>query len=458
MQRFKVGLEIHGYINVESKTKLFCDCTIESDAAPNTNICPVCTAQPGSKPMAANKEAFDKVVAISEMLSCSTNKRLLFQRKHYDWPDLPSGYQRTISGSYSIPVGVNGSFLNIGIRDVHLEEDPARWDPETGFVDYNRSGFPLVEIVTEPDFESPEQVRDWLKKLMTTLSYIKAIDSNAGIKSDVNVSIAPEFNRVEIKNVNSFRSIVNAIEHEIKRQEKELKEGRKIAQQTRAWNEKAQITSFMRSKEQAMDYMFIPDPDLPVIKVDAEYVKKIASKLPEKPAQKIEKYRKMKIDSVDAEVISSELLLAELFEKVIKEISPVLAARWLRRELLRVLNYSKKELHELEMDEKHMIQLLRLVEAKKITDTTAQKLLENLVEKPFDVEKYVKEHNLLAVSDAGYIEKLCKEAIKENPRVVDDYKSGNEKALHRLMGEIMKKSSGKATPKEVSGILRKLLE
>ncbi len=455
MQKFKVGLEIHGYINVENSTKLFCDCAL-GDAAPNTNICPVCTGQPGSKPMAPNREAFDKVVAISEMLGCSTSSRLLFQRKHYDWPDLPAGYQRTISGSYSSPVGVNGSFLGIGITDVHLEEDPARWDPQTGYVDYNRSGFPLVEIVTEPDFQSLDQVRDWLKKLMTTLSYIKAIDPDAGIKADVNVSIAPDFGRVEVKNVNSFRAIVAVIDYEIKRQEKEAKEGRKILQQTRAWSEASGTTAFMRSKEQAMDYMFIPDPDLPVIRIDSSYIRRISSGLPEKPSEKVEKYRKLKIDAVDAQVISSELLLAELFEKVIREVDPVIAARWLRRELLRVLNYSRKGLEDLDI-EANLIQLLKLIQEKKITDATGQKLIEKLVEQSFDVERYVKEHNLLAVSDERLLENLCLSAINENPSVAADFKSGNEKALHRLMGEVMKKSSGKATPKEVSGILRKLL-
>ncbi len=457
MQKFKVGLEIHGYINVENATKLFCDCALDTEAEPNTNICPICTSQPGAKPMAPNKEAFDKVVAISQMLGCKTNTRLLFQRKHYDWPDLPSGYQKTISGSYSSPVGVRGNFLNIGITDVHLEEDPAKWDPDSGYVDYNRSGFPLVEIVTDPDFQSVEQVRDWLKRLMTILSYIKAIDANAGIKSDVNVSIAPEFCRVEVKNVNSFRSIVATIEYELQRQEKEIKEGKKILQQTRAWNDASGTTVFMRSKEHAMDYMYIPDPDLPVIQIDAEYSDRISATLPEKPSEKVEKYKSMKIDHVDAEVISSELVLAELFEKIIREINPVLAARWLRRELLRVLNYNKKELNDLEIDEKHMIALLSLVEAKKITDSTAQKLLEKLVESPFDVEEYVRENNLLAVSDATLLENLSLAAINEHPAVVQDYKAGNEKALHRLMGEVMKKSGGKATPREVSEILKRLL-
>ena len=165
MPQTKVGLEIHGYLKMDNKSKLFCDCKIDTEAEPNTNICPVCTAQPGNKPKLPNKEAMDKILTIALMLNCKINKRLLFQRKHYSWPDLPAGYQRTISGSYSFPVGVEGNFDGIGISDIHLEEDPAKWDPVSGKVDYNRSGFPLVEIVTEPDFTSSEQVRLWLKKL-----------------------------------------------------------------------------------------------------------------------------------------------------------------------------------------------------------------------------------------------------------------------------------------------------
>ncbi|MBN2454414.1 Asp-tRNA(Asn)/Glu-tRNA(Gln) amidotransferase GatCAB subunit B, partial [Candidatus Woesearchaeota archaeon] len=273
MEQIKVGLEIHGYLAVENRTKLFCEDKIELNAEPNTNICPICTGMPGSKPMLPNRQAVEKIVAIAAMLNCRINRRLLFQRKHYSWPDMPTGFQRTMSGSYSVPVGEEGDFLGIGISDVHLEEDPARWDPETGCVDYNRSGQPLVEIVTKPDFKSAAEVREWLKKLMTTLSYIKAIDPEAGVKSDVNVSVGPAFNRVEVKNVNSFRSIVKAIEYEIMRQQAELKDGKKISQQTRAWNEKAETTAFMRSKEQAMDYMFIPEPDLPVVKLEQKQVK-----------------------------------------------------------------------------------------------------------------------------------------------------------------------------------------
>ena len=408
--------------------------------------------------MAPNREAVDKIISIAGMLDCKINKRLLFQRKHYSWPDMPTGYQRTMSGSYSVPVGENGSFLNIRIADVHLEEDPARWQPETGYVDYNRSGFPLVEIVTEPDFTSAVDVREWLKKLVTMLSYIKAIDPDAGIKSDVNVSIGPDFNRVEIKNVNSFKSIIQAIEYEVRRQQGEIREGKKIGMQTRAWSDNARVTVFMRKKEQAMDYMFIPEPDLPVVGLTDAWIKGIVSRLPEKPAQKVERYvKKLKINKADAEVLSSEILLAELFEKVAREISPIVAARWLRRELLRVLNYNKKGLHELEADERHIIQLLKLVEGRKITDETAKKMLEKLVEKPFDVDKYVKKEKLAAVSDTATLEKYCMQAISENRQAVADYKAGNEKALNFIVGNVMRKSKGKATPQQVNYILKKLI-
>jgi len=459
MEQIKVGLEVHGYLAVENRTKLFCENKIELNAVPNTNICPVCTGMPGSKPMLPNKQAVDRILAIAAMLDCKINKRLLFQRKHYDWPDMPTGFQRTMSGSYSVPVGEQGSFLGIGIEDVHLEEDPARWDPETGYVDYNRSGFPLVEIVTKPEFHEASEVREWLKKLMTTLSYIKAIDAEAGVKSDVNVSVAPKFNRVEIKNVNSFKSIVKAIEHEIARQQGEIAEGKRISQHTRAWKDAAQVTVFMRSKEHAMDYRFIPEPDLPAVQIDDKYINAITSKLPEKPAAKVKKYvKQLKINQADAEVLSSEILLAELFEKVAKEVDPTLAARWLRRELLRVLNYNKKELHELEADEKHIIQLLKLVENRKITDDTAKKILEKLVEKPFDVESYVKQKKLAAVSDKGILEKYCKEAVAENQKAVEDYKKGEEKALNYIVGKVMQKSKGTASPKEVNEIIKKLVK
>ncbi len=458
MTEIKCGLEIHGYINVENKTKLFCNCAIEENAKPNTNICPICTAMPGSKPMLPNKEAVDKIIAIALMLGCKINKRMLFQRKHYSWPDLPAGFQKTISGSYSNPVGVNGKFLGIRISDVHLEEDPARWDPLTGNVDYNRSGFPLVEIVTEPDFKSTTELRDWLKALLTTLNYIKAIDKNSGVKADTNVSIGPKFNRVEVKNVNSFSNIVKAAEYEVLRQEEEIKEGKEIKQQTRAFDEKYCKTVFMRSKEKAADYMFIPEPDLPVINIDDNYIEKIRKTLPESPDKKIERLAKQyKIKKEDSFVICSDILLSELFEKTARKINPLLAARWLRFELLRVLNYNKKELSETKINEKHIIDLLSLIETKKITETTAQKILEKLAGKLFDVNSYVKEHKLGVISGVEELEKICKDVIKKNNKVVSDYKKGRKEALNFLVGQVMKATKGKASPKELKEVFTKLI-
>jgi len=458
MTEIKCGLEIHGYINVENKTKLFCNCAIEENATPNTNICPICTAMPGSKPMLPNKQAVDKIIAIALMLGCKINKRMLFQRKHYSWPDLPAGYQKTISGSYSNPIGVNGKFLGIRISDVHLEEDPARWDPVTGNVDYNRSGFPLVEIVTEPDFKSADELRDWLKALLTTLNYIKAIDKNAGVKADTNVSIGPKFNRVEVKNVNSFSNIVKAAEHEVLRQEEEIKEGKEIKQQTRAFDEKHGKTVFMRSKEEAADYMFIPEPDLPAINIDNNYIEKIRKTLPEKPDEKIKRLVKQyKLKKEDAFVICSDIMLSELFEKTARKINPLLAARWLRFELLRVLNYNKKELSETGINEKHMISLLASIEENKITETTAQKILEKLAEKPFDVTNYIKENKLGVISGVEELEKICREVIKNNNKVVSDYKKGRKEALNFLVGQVMKATKGKASPKELKEIFTKLI-
>jgi len=453
MVEAKIGFELHVYLDMnETKKKLFCNCSIK-EAKPNTNICPICTGQPGNKPMLPNKEAVDKTIKAALMLNCSLNYDLLFQRKHYSWPDLPNGYQKTMSGPYSVPVGENGNFMGIGIREIHLEEDPARWDPVSGKVDYNRCGFPLIEIVTEPDFKSSKEVREWVKKLLRTLSYVKAVDKTAGIKSDVNVSIAPAYNRIEIKNVNSMKSITKAIDYEIARQQEEPVKG----METRAWDEEKARTLFMRAKETLMEYMFIPEPDLPVVKIDDAYINSIKEKLPEKPEEKIEKYIKLGIAKEDAIILSSERLLAELFEKIAKEIDAKLAAKWLRRELLRVMHYSEKEIEDLQIDASHLIELLKMVESKQITETTAQKILEKLIEKPFSPKQYVEKEKLEVIAGEEELRKLCEEAVKENPSAVEDYKKGEEKALHFIVGKVMQKTRGKADPGVVNKILKEII-
>jgi len=271
----KIGLEIHGYL--KTKEKLFCNCkALSKEEKPNTNICPICTGQPGSKPMLPNAEAVKKSIQIALMLNTKPNiskskKEIVWQRKHYNWPDNPKGYQNTLSGPYAVPIGEKGEFLGIKITELHLEEDPASWNPETGCIDYNRSGNPLIEIVTEPEFQTSEEVANWLKQLVLTLSYIKALDKEAGIKADVNVNIHGKSERAEIKNVNSIKEIVRAIDSELARHAKEKPK----KMETRRWNSKTNKTEPMRSKEGAADYRFISDPDLPAIKIQKNKLKKL---------------------------------------------------------------------------------------------------------------------------------------------------------------------------------------
>lgn len=452
MVKVRVGLEIHAYLL--TKEKLFCRCpTNYQDAKPNTNVCPRCTGMPGSKPMLPNKEALNKIIKLALMLNCKINKQFVFQRKHYNWPDMPNGYQKTISGSYSLPIGYGGEFLGIRVRDVHLEEDPARWDPSTGTVDYNRSGMCLVELVTEPDFNSAEQVREWLHKLLHMLGYIRILDEQAGIKSDVNVDIN-EGERVEVKNIHSLWSIVKAIEYETERQQRE-----EVVRETRMFDEKTRKTYSMRVKEEAEDYRYIPEPDLPMIKITEDYVRKLEKELPERPHEKALRFTKeYKLDKKDAEIITSDFILGNLFENIVKKIKVELAVRWLRGELLRVLNYNKMDISESKITEKHLMELLNLIQDKKITESVGKKILNELVVKPFDVGEYVKKNKLIAVQEKGKLEDICKKVIEKNKQAVNDYKSGNENALNFLLGQIMKETKGTARHDIVVEILKKLLK
>ncbi|MFH1072412.1 MAG: Asp-tRNA(Asn)/Glu-tRNA(Gln) amidotransferase subunit GatB [Nanoarchaeota archaeon] len=456
--KVKIGLEIHVYLFMENRTKLFCECKIDKSSPPNTNICPICTSQPGAKPMLTNKEAVEKIIAISLMLNCKINKRFLFQRKHYSWPDLPSGYQRTMSGAYSTPTAVNGEFHGIRISDVHLEEDPAKWDPETGKVDYNRSGLPLAEIVTAPDFKTAAEVQDWLNKLLVTLSYVHAVEKNAGIKCDVNVSISPDFTRTEIKNVNSITAIGEAIAHEIRRLAKQAQEGIEHTQQTRMWDDEKKETVFMRSKETALDYMFIPEPDLPVIKIHDTLLAEIQKKLPERPADKLKKYIALKIDKTDAEIISSEIILAALFDKVIKKVDPVFASKWFRRDVIAAINANNIELDELSISAEHLIDWFSLLNSGELSPLIAKDILEKFITENFDVRKYVHEHKLSAVKDSAELEKLCEEAVAQNPIALKEYLAGKEKALNAIVGSVMAQTKGKADPAAVNRILKEIIE
>lgn len=459
-----IGLECH--VELNTKTKLFCSCPTKGSEEPNTRTCEICLGMPGSKPV-LNKKAVEFALKLCLALNCEISPELVFSRKSYFYPDMSKNYQIS---QYDTPLGKNGKLnlrngKGIGITRIHMEEDPASLIHPVGLkesayvlVDYNRSGNPLIEIVTEPDLASPNEARDFMKQLITVLNYIGVFDINKGIiKADANVSIREsDYKRVEIKNITGFKEIEMALLYEVKRQKEEA---HKIEQETRAWDSEKGITFSLRKKETEEDYGYIIDADLTVVEITDKWVREIKKEMPELAQDKVKKFiEKHNLKKEDAEILAAEKEIAEMFEKVAEEINPMLAAKWLRRELIRVLNYNKKELHEVDIDEKYMIDLLKLVESKKITDNVASKILEKLVEKPFDVNEFVKKEGLEAVSDVSELEKYCNEAIKENSKAVEDYKKGETKALNFIVGSVMKKTKGKATPKEVNEILVRLIK
>ncbi len=468
-----IGLEIHGYLDVLNKAKLFCNCSLEP-GEPNTRICPVCTGQPGAKPMLPNREAIDAILRIALFLECKLNPQLMWQRKHYSWPDLPNGYQKTMSGAYSQPVGLHGSFLGVGIEEIHLEEDPARWDPVSGGVDYNRSGYPLCEIVTKPEFTSAAHAREWLESLMVALGYLKAVRRELGVKCDVNVSVAPDFIRTEVKNVNSFTAIERAIAHEIVRQNAQKREDR--TQQTRAWDETSGTTLFMRSKETALDYAFIPDPDLPVIEITDEIITPIKTKLPERPDQKQRKYVGRGITEDAATKLASNLVYANYAEAVTEglpaELFVFIADRFnneVRAVAFDAASGDNKPLIPFERFEQHLVSvptlrdLFHAQHRRDIDNLTMKALLkevgENTGESIARVQHALKHAHSNKQSDSALLP-LVKAAILAKPEAASDVKGGNMKAINAIVGHVLSalKAQGKsADPAVVQALIKEEL-
>ncbi len=444
-----IGLEIHTYL--VTREKLFCTCksSRERGLQPNIYICPICTGQPGAKPMLPNRNAVEKAVLIGLLLGCTINSRLLWQRKHYDWPDLPKGYQNTLSGKWATPVGVSGKFYSIGISSMHLEEDPASWEPSTGKIDYNRYGLPLVEIVTEPDFSTAEEVVDWLRKLVHGLSYLKAVDPDAGIKVDVNVNIPGKTERVEIKNLNSLESIQEAILYELNRQMREGNSWR----ETRRFDAATGKTMRMRSKESGEDYRFIADPDLHVLILDDDLIEHMRQQLPENPDDKLKRLvSHYKLDRYYADILTKNIDLVEFYEAVAQKIDPKFALPWVTVELLRFLNYNKTTLDKADIKIEHFVELLCLVKDGKITELQAKQLLNQFYPKSFmpsDVaSKITSEHEL---------NKVIQVVIAANSKAVSDYKTGEQKAFDFLMGKIMEATQKRADFRIARVLLQKLL-
>lgn len=445
-----IGFEIHEQIN--TPTKLYCDCPANyRDVPPNTNICEVCTGMPGSKPFPVNQAAIDAAIEIAMMLNCEIVKDPIYiQRKHYDYPDLPSGYQRT-----SLPIGKNGNLLGVGIWEVHMEEDPGKYDPISGKVDYNRSGVPLVEIVTAPEIYSAKDGRNFMRELVKVLRYTGKVRTEGGtMRMDTNISLEGG-GRVEIKNINSIKGAYKALKFEITRQKNLRKRGRTVKRETRAFLEAQMITKTMRAKEEADDYRYIPDPDIPPILVRDEKINDIRGIMQEAPHLKEERFIKdYGVKADDAKIIASELELANAFEKIAKAVDPKYAANWIRDELKRVLLYNKKTFAEGGIKTAYIVGLLKMIQSGEITAKTGQRVIEVMVERPGPPGKIVEELGLVKITKNDILENAVKVAIRGNQKAVNDYLSGKDEALNFVVGQVMRKTKGRADPATVLKMLK----
>ena len=447
------GLEIH--VQLETDSKLFCDCpTNYQDPPANTNICPVCLNQPGAKPHPTNEKALENAIMIALMLNCEIDKDVIyFMRKHYDYPDLPSGYQRT-----SVPIGIKGELNGIRIREIHAEEDPGQYKPDRGTVNFNRSGIPLVEIVTEPDIKSPTEARNFLKELIRVLQYSGAARGEGTMRADVNISINGG-NRVEMKNVNSIKGAYKALNYELIRQKNMLRRGVEVKQETRAYVEATQRTVAMRLKEDADDYRFITDPDLPPMKISDETIERILETMPEAPHNKVKRFiEEYGIDEESAKVLTSELDLAIAYEEIVKEIEPKFAAKWMRDELKRVLSYNKLDFSDSGISAKDLIEFLGMLQAKEITTKAGQRIIEQMPNNDQSPKEIAEEMGLLGVVKEDEVLAAVKQAIEENPKAVEDYLSGQKASINFLVGQVMRLTRGKADPGETVKLLRENIE
>lgn len=469
-----IGLEVHAQLNTESK--IFCSCSTEFGAAANTHACPVCMGLPGVLPV-LNRKVLEKAILAGLATECSISEYSKFDRKNYFYPDLPKAYQisqfdKPICKSGKIRVKSGEGFKDIRLNRIHLEEDAAKnVHPEDAsknysYVDFNRSGTPLIEIVTEPDISSGDEAYEFLSKLKQILRYIGVSDCNmeeGSLRCDVNISIMPEDatklgNKVEIKNMNSFKAVKLAIEFEYKRQLQMAEYGETIVQETRLWNADKLETYSMRSKEDSHDYRYFPDPDLAPVIVDKEFIDKLKSSLAELPDAKIDRFMKdFALPVYDASVLSSTRELAEYFEKTVSNgANPKKASNWIMSELLAHVDDSEK-MESFIVKPESLAKLLLLVDKNVINGKIAKTVFSDMLQSGDDPEEIVNKKGLVQVSDTSEIEKIVEAVIAANPQSIADIKEGKAKAAGFLVGQVMKESKGKANPQIVNEILNKCI-
>ncbi len=468
-----IGLEVH--VELATKTKIFCGCSTAFGGAPNTHTCPVCTGMPGSLPV-LNKEVVNKAIAVGIATNCTITQNCKFDRKNYFYPDNPQNYQ--ISQLYDpicrdgrVEIEVDGKKKWIGIHEIHMEEDAGKLihdaHTDSSLVDFNRSGVPLIEIVSEPDMSSVEEVIAYLDKLRTTIQYLGASDcklNEGSMRADVNLSVrevgADQLGtRTEMKNLNSFKAIARAIENERARQIALLEAGKEVVQETRRWDDTKEYSYAMRSKEDAQDYRYFPDPDLVPIIISDAWIENIRNNQPEFREEKKIRYQDVfGLPEYDADILTGTKKLADIFEETIAHhANPKKVSNWLMVETIRLLKENDMEPEDIKFSAKNLAKLIKLTDSQSINSTVAKEVFEKIFAEDIDPDKYVEEQGLKTVNDEGALRATIEQVIAENPQSVEDYRNGKEKAIGFLVGQTMKAMKGKANPGMVNEILKEIL-
>ena len=470
-----IGLEVHAQLLTE--TKIFCGCSTKFGAEPNTQSCQICFGMPGVLPV-LNKKALEFAVRTGLAVNCSISRYSRFARKNYFYPDLPKGYQISqfelpICEHGHLDIVLDGAVKRIGITRIHMEEDAGKNIHESAsggnysFVDLNRAGVPLMEIVSEPDMRSPQEAAEYMKKLRSILRYLGVCDGNmeqGSLRCDANVSLRPDGRKelgtkVEIKNINSFKFVEKALDYEIMRQLKILEDGGKIIQETRLWDSVRNVTESMRGKEEAHDYRYFPEPDLVPMTVDQTWIHDIQSSLPELPDKRRERFiSAFGIPGQDADLMISEKSVADWFEEAVNlGGQPKDVSNWIKGDLMKLLNEDGKTFDECLFRPSGLVGMLKLIDNGTISGKIAKTVFEEIYRTEKDAEVVVREKGLVQITDSSAIEKAVDDIIAGNPKEVERYKAGEEKLIGFLVGQVMKTTKGKANPQMVNELLKKRL-
>ncbi|MCD5401490.1 Asp-tRNA(Asn)/Glu-tRNA(Gln) amidotransferase subunit GatB [candidate division NPL-UPA2 bacterium] len=470
-----IGLEVHAELSTEAK--VFCGCSTRFGARPNSQTCPVCLGLPGALPV-LNKKVVEYAIKIALALRCQISLYSKFDRKNYYYPDLPKNYQISqnylpfaFKGYLDIPLGKGTK--QVGINNIHLEEDAGKnlhgGDSDTGesLVDFNRAGVPLIEIVTQPDMRSLEEVEKFMIALRDILLYLNICDccmEEGSLRFEANISLKLEGesklgNRVEMKNLNSFKMVSKALQYEMKRQEEILRKGGQIKAETRLWDEEKEVTSAMRGKEEAPDYRYFPEPDLPPLIVKDDWIDEVGREMPELPQErKLRFLREYKIPEYDAQVLTADKSLADFYEDAVKLFPEAKrVSNWVMGELLRGLRERDIGIEECPLTASHLAGMLNLIEEGTISGRIAKDVFAEMLNTGKEAEEIVREKGWRQLSDEEEVRRLASEIIEKNPRSVRDFQSGKEKALGFLIGQVMKATRGQANPQLVSKLLKEKL-